>query len=114
MQQRIRETYPRFDTVAVLTERDREEYAALLPGTRVVRIPNAVHSLDQVPAHPPSKIAVAAGRLFPQKGFDLLIPAWAELVEAYPDWQLRIYGSGEKKAELRDSSRSTTSTTTCS
>ncbi|MET8026174.1 glycosyltransferase family 4 protein [Streptomyces avermitilis] len=101
VQQRIRETYPRFDTVAVLTERDREEYEALLPGTRVVRIPNAVHSLDQVPARPQSKIAVAAGRLFPQKGFDLLIPAWAELVEAYPDWQLRIYGSGEKKAELR-------------
>ncbi|GDY77788.1 hypothetical protein SAV31267_072730 [Streptomyces avermitilis] len=52
VQQRIRETYPRFDTVAVLTERDREEYEALLPGTRVVRIPNAVHSLDQVPARP--------------------------------------------------------------
>lgn len=101
VQQRIRETYPCFDAVAVLTERDREEYEGLLPGTRVVRIPNAVHSLDQVPALPQSKIAVAAGRLFPQKGFDMLIPAWAKLVESYPDWQLRIYGSGEKKAELR-------------
>ncbi|MDX2937621.1 glycosyltransferase family 4 protein [Streptomyces ipomoeae] len=101
VQQRIRETYPRFSAVAVLTERDREEYAELLPGTRVIRIPNAVHSLDQVPADPTSKIAVAAGRLFPQKGFDMLIPAWAKLVETYPDWQLRIYGSGEKKSELR-------------
>ncbi|WP_406333518.1 glycosyltransferase family 4 protein [Streptomyces sp. NBC_00203] len=101
VQQRIRETYPRLDAVAVLTERDREEYEGLLPGTRVVRIPNAVHSLDQVPALPQSKIAVAAGRLFPQKGFDMLIPAWAKLVESYPDWQLRIYGSGEKKAKLR-------------
>ncbi|MPY59865.1 glycosyltransferase family 4 protein [Streptomyces spongiae] len=101
VQQRIRETYPRFDAVAVLTERDRDEYEELLPGTRVVRIPNAVHSLDQVPARPQSKIAVAAGRLFPQKGFDMLIPAWAKLVETFPDWQLRIYGSGEKKAELR-------------
>ncbi|MFF1451097.1 glycosyltransferase family 4 protein [Streptomyces sp. NPDC058274] len=101
VQRRIRETYPHFDTVAVLTERDREEYARLLPGTRVVRIPNAVHSLDQVPSRHQSKIAVAAGRLFPQKGFDLLIPAWAKLVETHPDWQLRIYGSGEKKTELR-------------
>ncbi|MFJ9964816.1 hypothetical protein [Streptomyces avermitilis] len=38
LQHRIRETYPRFDTVAVLTERDREEYEALLPGTRVVNV----------------------------------------------------------------------------
>ncbi|WAU84392.1 glycosyltransferase family 4 protein [Streptomyces sp. Qhu-G9] len=101
VRRRIRETYPRFDAVAVLTERDREEYARLLPGTRVVRIPNAVHSLDQVPSDHRSRIAVAAGRLFPQKGFDLLIPAWAKLVGTYPDWQLRIYGSGERKAELR-------------
>jgi glycosyltransferase involved in cell wall biosynthesis len=101
VRKRIRETYPHFDAVAVLTERDRQEYEALLPGTRIVRIPNAVHSLDQVPSDHHSKIAVAAGRLFPQKGFDMLIPAWATLVETYPDWQLRIYGSGEKKAELR-------------
>ncbi|MFD7708836.1 glycosyltransferase family 4 protein [Streptomyces sp. NPDC059785] len=102
VQRRIQQTYPRFDAVAVLTERDREEYAQLLPGTRVVRIPNAVHSLDQVPACPrESKVAVAAGRLAPQKGFDMLIPAWAKLVGAHPDWQLRIYGGGEKRAELR-------------
>ncbi|MFF1588728.1 glycosyltransferase family 4 protein [Streptomyces sp. NPDC058286] len=98
---RILRAYPRFDAVAVLTERDRGEYARLLPGTRVVRIPNAVHSLDQTPSDHRSRIVAAAGRLFPQKGFDLLIPAWAKLVETYPDWQLRIYGSGEKKAELR-------------
>ncbi|MFF6994569.1 glycosyltransferase family 4 protein [Streptomyces sp. NPDC008313] len=101
VRRRIKETYPRFDAVAVLTERDREEYGRLLPGTRVVRIPNAVHSLDQVASNHRSRIAVAAGRLFPQKGFDLLIPAWAKLVETYPDWQLRIYGSGERKADLR-------------
>ncbi|MBA2947592.1 glycosyltransferase family 4 protein [Streptomyces sp. PSKA28] len=101
VQRRIVECYPEFDAVAVLTERDRQDYEQLLPGTRVIRIPNAVHTLDQIPSRPESKIAVAAGRLFPQKGFDLLIPAWARLVEKYPDWQLRIYGSGEKKAELR-------------
>ncbi|GAA2329650.1 glycosyltransferase family 4 protein [Streptomyces kunmingensis] len=101
VQRRIVETYERFDAVAVLTERDRAEYARLLPAARVVRIPNAVHSLDQTLSDHGAKIVVAAGRLFPQKGFDLLIPAWAKLVETYPDWQLRIYGSGEKKAQLR-------------
>ncbi|WP_059008620.1 glycosyltransferase family 4 protein [Streptomyces specialis] len=93
--------YPHLDAVAVLTGRDRDDYLRLAPGTRVVRIPNAVHSLDQKPSTCANKIAVAAGRLRPQKGFDLLIPAFGQAVEAYPDWQLRIFGTGNKQPRLR-------------
>lgn len=93
--------YREFPIVAVLTERDREEYAELLPRTRVVRIPNAVHSMEQQRCDPSARIAVAAGRLFTQKGFDMLIPAFAKAVERHPDWQLRIYGQGEKRDMLR-------------
>lgn len=97
----IREYYPLFDAVAVLTHRDKDDYGKILPDTRVLRIPNAVHSMDQQPSDWSNKIAVAAGRLAPQKGFDMLIPAWAKVVERHPDWQLRIFGHGEKKAQLR-------------
>ncbi|WP_181787805.1 glycosyltransferase family 4 protein [Streptomyces phytophilus] len=97
----IQREYPRFDAVAVLTHGDREDYQELLPDTRVVRIPNAVHTGDKKLTTYAEHVAVAAGRLFPQKGFDMLIPAWAQLVEKFPDWQLRIFGTGEKKAELR-------------
>lgn len=100
--QAIKTYYPRFDAVAVLTQRDREDYAGLLPSTRVVRIPNAVHSLDQEPSNYTNKIAVAAGRLAPQKGFDMLIPAFAKVAERHPDWQLRIFGVGERKEQLRE------------
>ncbi|MGK5532367.1 glycosyltransferase family 4 protein [Streptomyces sp. URMC 129] len=93
--------YPRLDAIAVLTSRDREEYVRRMSGIRVVRIPNAVHSLDQKPSTCASRIAIAAGRLRWQKGFDLLIPAFARTVEEFPDWQLRIFGAGDKHRQLR-------------
>lgn len=92
--------YHRFDAVAVLTERDRQEYARLLPGTRVVCIPNAVHTGRKQQSSYANPIAVAAGRLKSQKGFDLLIPAFARAVATRPDWQLRIFGNGDKEAQL--------------
>ncbi|MCF6525105.1 glycosyltransferase family 4 protein [Streptomyces sp. JJ36] len=101
VQEAVQKYYPRFDAVAVLTHRDREEYGRLLPEARVVRIPNAVHSMDQEPSDYTGKIAVAAGRLAPQKGFDMLIPAWKRVAERHPDWQLRIFGLGERKDQLR-------------
>ncbi|OEU86326.1 UDP-glucose--polyglycerol phosphate glucosyltransferase [Streptomyces abyssalis] len=98
----ITSLYDRFDAVAVLTHGDREEYERVLPGTRVVRIPNAVHAVEQQRRSTyTNKVAVAAGRLFWQKGFDLLIPAFAQAVREHPDWQLRIFGTGERRDELR-------------
>ncbi|WP_449063089.1 glycosyltransferase family 4 protein [Planomonospora algeriensis] len=93
--------YGRLDALAVLTGTDRRDYQRLLPGTPVVRIPNAVADLGgRRPAAHGNRLVVAAGRLTAQKGFDLLIRAFAQVAERHPDWRLRIYGSGAKKAEL--------------
>ncbi|UCM86984.1 glycosyltransferase family 4 protein [Streptomyces marincola] len=97
----ITRSYPRLDAVAVLTARDREDYLRVAPGTHVARIPNAVHSLRQKPSTCASHIVLAAGRLRPQKGFDLLIRAFAGLVEEFDDWQVRIYGTGDRYDQLR-------------
>jgi glycosyltransferase involved in cell wall biosynthesis len=99
----INADYGKLDALVVLTAEDQQDYSALLTGTgtHVARIPNA---LPEVPGERSSlrrPLVVAAGRLTPQKGFDLLIPAFAQVARKRPDWMLRIYGAGPKLTRLR-------------
>ena len=41
------------------------------------------------------KLVIAAGRIAPVKGFELLIKSWRNIVPQFPDWKLHIYGDGE-------------------
>ena len=98
----IRRTYRRLDALTVLTEEDRRDYAELLAGSaaRVARIPNALPPLGGGRSAGTEKVVVAAGRLTSQKGFDLLIRAFAPVARQRPDWTLRIFGSGHQRDEL--------------
>ncbi|MDP4509980.1 glycosyltransferase family 4 protein [Nonomuraea turcica] len=92
--------YGRLDAITVLTGTNRLEYQRLLPATPIVQIPNAVHRVDQTRSRQANPVVVAAGRLVPQKGFDLLIAAFAQVVAEHPDWRLRIFGTGPRKSQL--------------
>jgi glycosyltransferase involved in cell wall biosynthesis len=42
----------------------------------------------------------AVGRLTHQKGFDLLLEAFAKIAQQFPEWNLTIWGDGEDRAKL--------------
>jgi glycosyltransferase involved in cell wall biosynthesis len=95
----VRRHYAALDALVVLTEGDRADYEAL-PGLRVERIPNPTPPLDGGTSELEEPVVVAAGRLTSQKGFDLLIPAWAPVARRHPDWTLKIYGGGPDRPLL--------------
>jgi glycosyltransferase involved in cell wall biosynthesis len=94
--------YPRLDAVTVLTEHDRTAYQRALAGSdvRVARIPNGIPPKEAPsPAHDAKRL-VAAGRFTSQKGFDLLLEAFAIVRARHPDWTLTIFGAGPWRQRL--------------
>ncbi|MGN5059031.1 glycosyltransferase family 4 protein [Aeromonas caviae] len=90
------------DDVVTLTERDKQLWVANTKCTaNIVSIPNPVTIIlpTEINLHK-AKLFLAVGRLTYQKGFDLLLQAWAQVAPLHPDWRLRIVGDGEDKAML--------------
>jgi len=104
MQALLRHTLPRLDSWVVLTEADAWDYRAAFPEmtTPITVIRNAL-PWDPPPPGPErtARVAVAAGRLAPEKGFDRLVDAWARVAEVHPDWCLHIHGSGDLRDRLQ-------------
>ncbi|MET8677486.1 glycosyltransferase family 4 protein [Streptomyces sp. NPDC004647] len=103
LRKELRGLYPRLDAVTTVTEADATAYRGKLrlPGVRVEAVPNSVPAPGIDPADGTGKWVVAAGRLAKVKRYDLLIRAFATVVEQRPDWRLRIYGGGAEKDKLR-------------
>lgn len=103
----LRGLYPRADRLAVPLQDIGAGWHAALGITQppIAALPNPVldpDALAALHADPPDRVAgliVAAGRLIPDKGHDVLIRAFARL--AAPHATLEIYGQGPQQGALQ-------------
>lgn len=84
------------DKTVVLTEADAKDFKKV-HAPHVIAIPNFTSIGKNEPSQCTEKILLAVGRHSRQKGFDLLLKAWAQ-VNA-PGWKLKVVGSGELRKE---------------
>jgi glycosyltransferase involved in cell wall biosynthesis len=92
--------YKKLDAFVVLTEGARADYDKHLNGNvKLAVIPNSARDLGGPPDLDARRV-LAAGRLTRQKGFDWLIPAWAQVEARHPDWELKICGEGKWRDRL--------------
>ena len=72
---------------------------------RVVCIPNPAPSDQGRRAALDAPVVVAAGSLTRRKGFDRLLEAWARLAPRFPDWRLKIFGTGHRRSRAGGADR---------
>ena len=84
----------KLDKFVVLTKSDYDNWPEL---SNKIIIPNFINSFPKEHSTLQNKNVVAVGRYTWQKGFDLLIEAWAIVVKNNPDWNLHIYGPGDNE-----------------
>jgi glycosyltransferase involved in cell wall biosynthesis len=64
-------------------------------------MPNPLHVSPSVLPDLSRPVVELLGRLSFEKGQDMMLEAWAEVTGAFPDWRLRLYGSGPDEEVLR-------------
>lgn len=81
------------DKFVVLSYEDKDHWNEL---NNVKVIYNPIIKIPERVSDCTSKKVIAAGRFVSQKGFDMLIDAWRIVASKHPDWDLDIYGAGDK------------------
>ena len=90
-QGKLTQQLARLDKFVVLTEEDAGYWDRLY--NKIV-IPNPLTKYPNSKSDGKNKVVISVGRYDIQKGFDMLIKAWAIVAQKHPDWTLRIFGPG--------------------
>ncbi|MBP1676321.1 MAG: glycosyltransferase family 4 protein [Bacteroidetes bacterium] len=81
------------DKLIVLTEKDMLQWKKT--HSNIVNIPNFSFFDNPKLSNSDTKTVITVGKLDAQKGYDMLVEAWAIVAKKHPDWTLNIFGTGE-------------------
>jgi glycosyltransferase involved in cell wall biosynthesis len=102
--ERVQRYYADVDIHLTLTDADADAWARAgmsnigsMPNPMMVE-PANLPTLDE-------KTIITLGRLSHEKGIDMLLEAWALVGPQYPDWELKVFGSGPDESQLRAQAR---------
>lgn len=84
----------RLDRFVVLTEEDKNNWPEL---NNVIAIPNPISFNTDSVSRLEKKNVLAVGRYAYQKGYDMLLKAWAIVEKKCPEWELNVYGQGDRE-----------------
>lgn len=87
--------FAKYDKFIVLTEEDKVAWGNL---KNMIVIPNFVDEIPPYVSAKREKRVICVGRAVYQKGFDLMLDIWKFVMEKDTEWQLYIYGNGDKTA----------------
>jgi len=82
----------KYDQLVVLNNDESSYYSK----NNVTIIPNPLTFFPEKTSELTSKIIISAGRIAEVKGFESLIDIWSLVIQKKPDWQLHVYGNGDK------------------
>ena len=100
----LRRAVYRWSDAVIAQTRDAAQWIDRNCGATALVIPNALRSLPD--AHEQRQpLILAVGRLVRQKGFDLLLQAFARIAADFADWNVTIIGDGVEQSRLMSLSR---------
>lgn len=91
------------DLVVVNSKAAGVTLSSYVPARRIVWLPNPLREMasSQAPVPVTAPYILAVGRLEHQKGIDVLLPAFAQVSAALPEWKLVILGDGSLRQSLQ-------------
>jgi glycosyltransferase involved in cell wall biosynthesis len=97
---RVKRHFAGVNRFLVLTAEDADSWARDQMSNADV-MPNPLHVTPRAWPDLSRPVVEVLGRLSFEKGQDMMLEAWAEVAGAFPEWRLRLHGSGPDEASLR-------------